>query len=246
LKQKNLKLIIEYDGTEFLGWQIQKAGRTVQGEIESAIKKIFNKDSITLIGSGRTDSGVHAKAQTAHVKVTTEMDCEKIRKAINGNIGNDVYISNCGFIDENFHARFQAKVREYFYLMTDSYSPLNRNKEWFLPQKLSDNLLMKCANTIIGTHDFTFFCKANSEVKNKICTIISAEWKIENGRRKFIIRANRYLQHMVRYLVGTMIEVARGRYSIEQFELMLNCKQEDIMVYRAPAHGLYLWRVEYE
>ena len=246
MNQKNLKLIIEYDGTEFLGWQIQKAGRTVQGEIEYAIKKIFNKDLITLIGSGRTDSGVHAQAQTAHVKVTTEMDCEKIQKAINGNIGNDVYISNCSFIDENFHARFNARVREYHYLMTNSYSPINRKKEWYLPWELDLNLLDKCAKLILGKHDFTRFCKANAEVENKVCNVFKTKWEFNQGSGEFIIQANRYLQYMVRYLVGTVIEVARGRYTVQQFESLINNKQNDIMVYRAPAHGLFLWRVEYE
>ena len=244
--RKNFKLEIEYDGTEFFGWQIQKSGKTVQGEIESALKKIFNTDEITLIGSGRTDSGVHAKAQIANVKVVTDMNCEKIQKAINGNICNDIYISSCDFMNNDFHARFDAIDREYHYLINYSYSPLNRKKEWFLPRKINDLLLKKCAEMLLGRHDFTSFCKANTEVKNKICIVKNAEWIIKNNKRKFIINANRYLQHMVRYLVGTMIEVARNRYSVKQFELMLSSKQDDLMVFRAPAHGLYLWRVQYE
>jgi len=240
-------MIIEYDGTDFLGWQIQKSGRTVQGELEFALKKIFNTDSITLIGSGRTDSGVHAKAQPAHVKVETEMKCDKIQRAINGNIGNDIYISKCWFVDENFHARFDAKVREYHYLMTESFSPLNRYKEWFLPRKMNNELLIECSQLISGTKDFTSFCKANSEVENKICTVFTANWEINDTHKMFIIRANRYLQHMVRYLVGTMVEVARGRYTVKQFESMLSGEQSDeILVFRAPACGLFLWKVEYE
>ena len=171
MNQKNLKLIIEYDGTEFLGWQIQKTGRTVQGEIESALKKIFNTDSITLFGSGRTDSGVHAKAQLAHVKINSEIKLDKIQNAINGNIGCDVWVNHCEFVDEKFHSRFDARMREYRYFLTDSYSPINRKKEWYLPRKLDFNLLDKCAKLILGIHDFTKFCKANAEVENKVCNI---------------------------------------------------------------------------
>ena len=245
MSHKNLKLIIEYDGSDFLGWQIQKSGRTVQGEIESALKKIFNTNSITLVGSGRTDSGVHAKAQPAHVKLTTQMDLDKIQNAINGNIGRDIWVSKCDFVDLDFHARFDAEEREYRYFLTNLYSPINRKKEWYLPQKVDVVLLKKCAEIINGTHDFTRFCKANAEVENKVCDVFKAEWSFDDSSGKFIIQANRYLQHMVRYLVGTMVEVARGRYAVQQFESMIHNEQNDLMVFRAPAHGLFLWRISY-
>ncbi len=246
MSQRNLKLIIEYDGSEFLGWQVQKSGRTVQGEIESALKKIFNTNSITLIGSGRTDSGVHAKSQPANVKLDTQMELDKIQNAINGNIGRDVWISKCEFVDMDFHSRFNAKEREYRYFLTNLYSPINRKKEWYLPQDLDFDLLQKCSNKIIGTHDFTRFCKANAEVKNKICNVIEATWDFQNSSIKFTIKANRYLQHMVRFLVGTMVEVARGRYTINQFQSLMDNERNDLMVCRAPANGLFLWRVSYD
>ncbi len=246
MSQKNLKLIIEYDGSDFLGWQIQKSGRTVQGELESALKRIFNTKIITLIGSGRTDSGVHAKAQPAHVKIDTEMPLDKIQNAINGNIGSDVWVTKCEFVDLEFHARFDAIEREYKYFITNTYSPINRKKQWYLPQKIDLDLLKKCVEKIIGTHDFTRFCKSNSEVKNKICTIKHAEWSFKDGSRVFTICANRYLQHMVRYLVGTMIEVALKRYKIEQFVSLVNNEKNNLMVSRAPANGLFLWRVSYD
>ena len=174
------------------------------------------------------------------------MELSKIRNAINGNIGRDVWVSHCEFINDRFHARFDAKRREYKYFLTNFYSPINRKNEWYLPRELDLNLLHKCAKLILGTHDFTRFCKANAEVENKICNVFKTEWGFDNGSGKFIIRANRYLQHMVRYLVGTMVEVARGRYTVQQFESLINNEQNDLMVYRAPAHGLFLWRVEYE
>lgn len=246
MNQRNLKLVIEYEGTEFLGWQVQKTGRTVQGEIESALKRIFKTDSITLIGSGRTDSGVHAKAQPANVKISSDMELNVIQNAINGNIGRDIWVSKCDFVEEDFHSRFDAKVREYRYFLTKLYSPINRKTEWFLPKELDLKLLKECAEKIVGIHDFTRFCKANAEVENKVCNVFKAEWNFSIGSGKFIIQANRYLQHMVRYLVGTMVEVARGRFTIQQFESLISNEKNELMVYRAPAHGLFLWRVEYE
>lgn len=245
-QKKNLKLIIEYDGTNFLGWQVQKSGRTVQGEIEFALRKIFNTNKISLIASGRTDSGVHAKAQHANIKLTTDMDTKQIQKAINGNIGKDVYVKICEFVNENFHARFNAKIREYRYFITDKYSPLNRNKEWCYLYDLDKELLKKCSDLIIGEHNFSRFCKASSDVKSKICHIYESEWNFNHGSGNYVIKANRYLQHMVRYLVGTMLEVSRGRYSITQFKSLLNDKNDDIMVFRAPANGLFLWNVIYD
>tara|TARA_B100000029_G_scaffold433322_1_gene446087 strand:- start:395 stop:1135 length:741 start_codon:yes stop_codon:yes gene_type:complete len=246
LLPRNFKLTIEYDGTDYSGWQIQKNNMTVQGEIEYALQKIFQQNKIKLTGAGRTDAGVHAKEQGAHVFLESIHTPEKIKNALNGNIRKDIWIKTCEEIDPDFHARYSAKVREYRYFISTEYSPLNKNREWYLPRELDLELLEKCAKLIIGKHDFTSFCKANSDVKNKICNVFTCNWTLDKNNLIFTIRANRYLQHMVRYLVGTMTEVARGRYIIDQFKNLLNMHEKNIQVFRAPAHGLYLWRIEYE
>lgn len=243
---RNFKLTIEYDGTDYSGWQIQKNSMTVQGEIEHALHKIFQQNIINLIGAGRTDSGVHAIAQVAHVQLESGLSPEKIKNAINGNIRKNIWIKTCEETEPEFHARYSAKIREYRYIISTEYSPLNKNREWYLPRELDLEILNKCAKMITGQHDFTSFCKANSDVNNKICNVFKSNWKLDKNNLTFTIRANRYLQHMVRFLVGTMTEVARGRYALDQFNNLLNMHENNIQVFRAPAHGLYLWRIEYE
>ena len=174
------------------------------------------------------------------------MSSEKIRTAINGNLTKEIWIKACEMKKGNFHARYSATIREYRYFISTEYSPLHKNREWYLSKKLDFDVMKNCVKLIKGEHNFTNFCKASAEVKNKICKVFNCNLEIESPKIIFSIRANRYLQHMVRYLVGTIIEVGRGRYSLNQFKNLLNVKKENIHVIRAPAHGLYLWRIEYE
>lgn len=243
---RNFRFIIEYDGTDFSGWQIQKNGRTIQGEIETALQTVFNNSTIKLTGSGRTDSGVHAMAQVAHVFLDTDFSPGKVLNALNGNIRKDIWIKNCEEVNSDFHARYSARIREYRYFISRDYSPLMKDRQWYLARDLDINLLKECANRVMGEHDFSSFCKATAEVKNKICQVFDCVWNMDKPQLNLVIRANRYLQHMVRYLAGTMTEVARGRYTIEQFSGLLNGEDGEIQVFRAPAHGLYLWSVDYE
>lgn len=234
-----------YDGTDFLGWQIQAKGRTVQGDIESALQAIYSKH-ISLFGSGRTDSGVHAYGQIAHFDVETTMSNSQIVKALNSHLKNDVWVSDCKEINSDFHARFSARKREYIYKISTMYTPFNRHTSWVLKWDVDIEKMNKCAELLLGKHDFTSFCKATAEVKDKICSIFSAEWEKNGEELSFNITANRFLQHMVRFLVGTMVEVGRGRYSIDDFTQFLNGKHPTLSVVRAPAHGLFLKNVSYE
>jgi len=239
-------MTIEYDGTNFHGWQIQKNARTAQGDIENALKKIFQLQNINLIGAGRTDAGVHAVAQTANVKLETSMDSEELKNAVNGNIINDIYISNCLEIDHEFHSRFSATKREYEYKISTFYSPINRNNYWNIDHKINTEILSECASLILGEHDFTQLSKKNSEIKNKTCHVYDSTWKYNGNRFYYLIKANRFLHHMVRYLVGVMIEISRGNnLTIDDFKLMLNGVERKI-IFRAPAKGLYLKKIYYE
>ena len=238
------QVLIEYEGTNFIGWQIQKKGNSIQGLIQKKFSKIL-KEKIIVVGSGRTDSGVHAKAQTAHVKVTTDIDCDKIQYAINGNIGNDVYISNCSFIDENFHARFSAKERRYEYYTVLEETPFTHKRAWCLKYDVDFNLLNECAVLVVGNHDFTAFCKANADVKHKRCIVFDSKWEKTSKGLTYHVKANRFLQHMVRFLVGTIVEVGRGRMTIDDFKLFMDGGHPELAVVRAPAHGLYLKEVSY-
>ena len=239
-------MTIQYDGSDFNGWQVQAQGRTVQGDIESALSIIFSEDKITLYGSGRTDAGVHALAQVAHVELPAHLSPLELRQALNGNLKRDVRIVSVVEADNNFHARFSVTTREYEYHLVKNYSPITRKYAAELKWDINQGLLNDCAAILPGEHDFTSFCKATAEVKNKNCNINEAEWKDVEEKYIFRIRANRFLQHMVRYLVGTMLEVARGRYEAGDFNNLLDGGPTEAVVARAPAQGLFLKKVYYD
>ena len=212
------------------------------------MKNIFRKSpqEIKLIGSGRTDAGVHASGQVANIILKTNMSPSDLRNAINANIEKNIFITDIIEIDLDFNSRFSAKKRSYVYKIRNDYSPFIENREWIVNSKIDIDLLIKCSEKILGTNDFTLLSKANSEIKNKICTVYSSKWIIYNDRLRYTIKANRFLHHMVRYLVGTMIEVAKKNIRIEDFIGLLNNNCNSYKIFKAPAHGLYLDRVYYE
>ena len=243
---KNYKFIIQYDGSNLHGWQIQKEKRTVQGDIERALSLIYPREKITLIGSGRTDAGVHALGQSANIKLPSKLSAFELRNALNGNLKKDIFIDYIEEVGDNFHARFSATKREYEYRLIKNFSTITRNYTTPLKWEINCKLLNECTDLLIGKHDFTSFCKANSEVKTKVCIVYSAIWEELEEMLIFRIKANRFLQHMVRYLVGTILEVARSRYSLKTFNNLLNNLESKAMVVRAPACGLFLKRVSYD
>tara|TARA_Y100001978_G_scaffold121178_1_gene108146 strand:- start:3920 stop:4660 length:741 start_codon:yes stop_codon:yes gene_type:complete len=246
LSLKNYKITISYDGTSLHGWQIQKNSRTVQGDIENALEKIFNQ-KINLIGAGRTDSGVHALGQVANFKVSTSMTPDQLKNALNGNLGRDIFIISCHEVNLDFHSRFSAVKREYIYKIQTNFTPISRNFSWSLDSNFVDiNILNECSKLVIGEHDFSQLSKKNVEIENKNCHIYSSKWIVDDSSLNYIISANRFLHHMVRYLVGVMIEVSKKNLlSIDDFESMLNANKRKF-IFKAPSKGLYLNRVLYD
>ncbi len=243
---KNYKITISYDGTDLQGWQVQKSGRTVQGDIENALKKIFNK-KINLIGAGRTDSGVHALGQVANFKVSTTMTSDELKNALNGNLSRDIFIISCYEVNLDFHSRFSAVEREYIYKIQTKFTPITRNLSWSLdPNFIDIDVLHQCSKLIIGEHDFSQLSKKNDEIENKNCHIYNSKWFFDDSSLNYIISANRFLHHMVRYLVGVMIEVSKKNLlSIDDFESMLNANERKF-IFKAPSKGLYLNRISYD
>ena len=239
-------MTIQYDGTGFHGWQVQAIGRTVQGEIESALSIIYPNEKITLLGAGRTDAGVHALGLTANVKLPSNFSSHELMQALNGNLNQDIRIDSAEVVGDDFHSRFSATAREYEYRFVKMFSPVTRNYMTHLKWKINKNLLNECAELLPGEHDFTSFCKATAEVENKNCTVFYSNWDELNDKLIFNIKANRFLQHMVRYLTGTMLEVARGRYTFADFKSLLKNEKTEAVVVRAPAHGLFLKKVYYD
>ena len=239
-------MTIQYDGTNLHGWQVQKNGRTVQGELQDALQKIFKNQKINLIGSGRTDSGVHALGQIANIKLDTDMENESLLNAVNGNLdNNDITITNVDKVNSDFHSRFSALKREYIYKISTEYSPIGRDYYWSIQEEIDTQKLHDCAKLIVGEHDFTQLSKKNDEIDNKICNIYLSEWDIFENKIHYKIIANRFLHHMVRYLVGTMIEVSKNRsFTTNDFDLMLQGKDRE-QIFRAPSKGLYLKKIYY-
>lgn len=239
------KLTFEYDGTDFNGWQKQPEGRTVQGIIEKAFST-FYQQNINMVGQGRTDSGVHAKAQVAHADLPASYSVSRLYRAMSGLLPQDVSLIKVEKVAGNFHARFHAVSRSYQYSVLEQRSPLMRRYSWFVYKPISLERLSKCAEMIHGKHDFINFCIPPDEPEmTTLCTINKSYWKKENGILLYEIEGNRFLRHLVRRLVGAMIQVADGTREIENFQKLLNSDEVKQKGHAAPAKGLTLVGVRY-
>ncbi len=244
---RNLKLIIEYDGTNYLGWQIQRQGPTIQGLIEEKLRFITNEE-IHLIGSGRTDAGVHAIAQVANFKTNTSIDTNSLKRALNSLLPKDILIKKVEEAEEDFHARkhSKSKVYEYRILNKENPSVFLRQYSWHIPQRLNLVEMMRATEMLIGEHDFSSFRSSGSFTKTSVRRIIRAEWKrSQSGILRFEIEANGFLRQMVRAIVGTLVEVGRGRIDVQGFREILESKNRQKAGSTAPAHGLFLKEVKY-
>lgn len=241
----NYKIVIEYDGTDFFGWQLQPSKRTVQGEIEGALKKLTGGERVVLNGAGRTDAGVHARGQAASFLLRQTWDTRQLKNALNGNLKNDVHILDCVTVDDSFHARFSAKRRLYRYYCLRRESAIDRRVSWSVSQNVEVHKLRQCARILHGEIDFTSFSKSSSERVNRRCHVYQCEWKKHGDFVIFTMEANRFLQHLIRYVVGTMIEVAKGGMTVDDFCITLEDQNPRAKVWKAPAAGLFLEKVTY-
>ena len=238
------KITIEYDGTPFVGWQFQKNGQSVQEVLQKAIFN-FSREKVIVTGAGRTDSGVHANCQVANFKVNTEIALSGIKRAINSKINKDIHIKSCTIVNDIFNSRYSAIKRNYIYNMSTTYNVFNRNHEWYIKFKLDKNKLIKCSEIVLKQNNFKNFCKVSSQSDNNQCKIFFSNWVFENNTIKYNVVGDRFLHHMVRFLVGTMVEVSKGRFTIDQFKSFFNKNKAQISVVRAPAKGLLLNDIEF-
>ena len=239
------KLTIQYDGAQYLGWQQQKKGRTVQGILEEALNKIFKKeDKIKIHGSGRTDSGVHAIGQVAHVDLKTNLRENIIKNAMNAHLPEDCMILNVKKVANNFHSRFDAKKRFYRYQIHSGNLILLRNQCW-IKSKLDIEFLNQLSVKLIGNHDFLSFCKYRKDLKSTICEVFISKWFYQNNMYIYNISANRFLHHMIRYLVGTMMAVYEKKITELDFDFLLKNPIKNSRIFKAPPQGLILEKVLY-
>ncbi|OLS34961.1 tRNA pseudouridine(38-40) synthase TruA [Bacillus sp. MRMR6] len=241
------KCIISYDGSPFSGYQVQPNKRTVQSVIESVLAKMHKGEPVKISASGRTDAGVHALGQVIHFDSGLSIPVEKWELALNSLLPDEIAILTVEKVHESFHARFDARGKEYQYFLhlSDKRDPFKRNFAYQYPYPL-DNEAMKIASQyLLGTHDFSSFCSARTEVEDKVRTIESID--ISQAKETLSIRfvGNGFLYNMVRILVGTLLEVGSGSMNPEEIKTILEKKDRRFAGKTAPAHGLYLWKVFY-
>jgi tRNA pseudouridine38-40 synthase len=244
---RNIRLLIEYDGTNYQGWQVQPKGSTIQGTIEEKLA-LLTGEPVRLIGSGRTDAGAHAFGQVAHFKTQSQMDVRSIQRALNSLLPPDILIQKVKEDEEGFHAQKQSKskVYEYRILNRNLRSVFHRGYAWHIPQKLDLEEVKKAARNLIGEHDFSSFRSTGTPTRTAVRRVIRAEWKRgRGGLIRFEIEANGFLKQMVRAVVGTLVEVGRGKISAEEFRKIIESKDRKKAGPTAPAHGLFLKEVKY-
>jgi tRNA pseudouridine38-40 synthase len=238
------RLEIEYDGTDFQGWQIQRAGRTVQGELEKALSRLF-EEPVVAIAAGRTDAGVHASGQVAHFRVARARPPETVMKALNALLPRDILIRSAVFVPRDFHARFWAVWRRYKYLVATEPSALWRRFVWCPRFEYDFARVRDASRDLLGRHDFASFALAGSESETTMCEVHRAHWDEKDGIRIFDIVADRFLRGMVRLILGTLLEIGRGRFEVGAIPSILESKSVSRAGPLAPAQGLTLVEVGY-
>jgi tRNA pseudouridine38-40 synthase len=243
-----LKCIISYDGTLFSGYQVQPGKRTVQGEIQKALTKLNKGVNIRVSASGRTDAGVHARGQVIHFDTSLEIEPARWQIALNSLLPDDIAVSSAEIVPQDFHARFGAAGKEYryFLLLSKHRNPFQRNYAYQYPLELNYDAMREASNQLLGTHDFTSFCSAKTEVEDRVRTLKEIDFFEENGMLVFRFVGNGFLYNMVRILVGTLLEVGNGRRAADTMQGLLASKDRTLAGKTAPGHGLYLWQVFYD
>ena len=240
------KITVQYDGSDYCGWQLQKTDRTVQYCLEEALFKIAgSKVRIPVHGAGRTDKGVHAFGQVAHFNLDTQLTDDKLCDAFNGNLPLDCQVLAVEKTAPDFEARFHAVKRWYQYQCYTGQSLLYRNQAWMV-KDLDTDKLNEMAGFILGEHDFLSFSKYRNNVENTKSTIYHSQWKSDGEMVIYYIAGNRFLHHMVRYIVGTMVGVVKGYFEYDNFISLLKDPEKNVHIHRAPACGLIMQRVDYE
>jgi len=240
----NYKITIQYEGTNYAGWQIQENAITVQEVISYSIEKII-QEKINLIGAGRTDAGVHALGQVANFVIGKELDLYKFKYSLNSILPSDISITNIESVEEKFHSRFSAKKRSYIYLISNQKSPFYNRYAHTLFSEINPDKLNALASTLMGIQDFTSFSKVDTEVQNKICEVYEARWRSQKNFFIFYIEANRFLYGMVRAIVGTLLKSYSATDGIQHLKSVISQKDRNAAADAVPAKGLFLYKVKY-
>ncbi|MBM4176999.1 MAG: tRNA pseudouridine(38-40) synthase TruA [Ignavibacteria bacterium] len=240
------KLYIEYEGTRYSGWQVQKNARTVQGEIIGACKKVFKTDDFELQGSGRTDAGVHALCQAAHLDVKTVLAPEIIRMRMNDALPSDINIIEVEKANRNFHARHDAVSRSYIYQISRRRTAFGKRYVWWIKDKLNFHQMEKAAKLFLGMKDLQSFTEDDPEEKSTKVLIENIEMKEEGDLILIRIVGSHFIWKLVRRVVGVLAEVGRGKITIAKVDELIHTKSNEPAKYTAPPSGLFLEKVYYK
>jgi len=249
--EKNVKITISYNGNFFYGWQRQKNFLSVQQVIEETLEKIFHQ-KIKINGCGRTDSKTHAISYIANFKVKTHLPLEKLKKALNSNLPHSIFVKKVEFVKNSFHSRYDIKEKTYRYLISNKFSPFLNGYIFYVKGKLDLKKMKKSSNYLIGRHNFSSFQSAGSSVTNPIREIKKISFKEEkyniDPEIKILvieISANGFLYKMARNIIGTLVEVGKGKIEPERVKEILKMKDRKIAPSPVPSYALYLKKVKY-
>ncbi len=244
VQRRRYRFKVQYDGGAFSGWQVQPARRTVQGELETALGALL-REKIIVWGAGRTDSGVHALGQVGHFISERDPDCALLQHKLNGFLGQDVSVRDVKPASPHFHARHSATGRVYRYHLAFRKSPLMRARSWYTPGGMDEAVLRAQTRKILGRHDFRGFCARSDRHEGTLCHLRRAQWRRWEDGLYLELEADRFLHHMVRNLVGTLVPVARGRWLGPDIRELLRLEDRRLAGPTAPARGLCLMHVHY-
>ncbi|MAT39507.1 MAG: tRNA pseudouridine(38-40) synthase TruA [Ectothiorhodospiraceae bacterium] len=242
---RRYKITVEYDGTDFSGWQTQPTARTVQATLEEAIQSL-TQTKVAVHGSGRTDAGVHGRGVAAHFDLASPLLDEDLRKGLNAILPSDVAIHELVPVDSDWHARFNASSRLYTYTIVHRKEPLLRRQAWLLFGDINADSFTDLVPELIGTHDFAGFSKRREQDDHTFCHVFEAKWEQEEHLSRFTLRANRFLYGMVRCIVGGLIQVGRDSLGRDEFMKLLKREADIPIPMLAPAIGLVLEDVRYD
>ena len=236
---------LSYDGTRFHGWQVQPNGITVQGELQRALSLLLRAD-VQLTGAGRTDAGVHASMMVAHFDSDSDIDGRQMAYKLNKLLPQDMAVQQIERVPDTLHARFSALSRSYHYFIHTHKNPFLRHYSCELHYPLDFGQMNEAARMLLSYDDFGAFCKSHADVKTTLCHVTKAEWtELQPGQWRFEITANRFLRNMVRAVVGTLVEVGRGRMTLDDFRKVIEGKRRTEAGESMPAHALFLVDVSY-
>ncbi len=244
---QRMKMTLAYDGTAFNGYQVQPNGRTVQEEVQRALKQMHKGRTVPVTASGRTDAGVHAAGQVIHFDTPLSIPVENWTRALNTQLPADIRIVQTEVAPDDFHARYKVvrKTYQYRLLHRAASDVFRRNYAVHEPRPLNLIKIKKAAAYLVGEHDFTSFCSARSDVKDKVRTIYRIDITQDQDEIVFTFEGSGFLYNMIRILMGTFLEVGRGQREPEELQKILEAKDRNRAGKTAPPHGLYLWEVSY-